>query len=231
MRKAEPSDNVGPMATKPKTTPQAPETPEQKQARRWLRRFATRALVIDPPLQTVPLGEDGWVQGTKVLAAARGLEDAPGKLTMETLIAVIQTSGARLEKKHDKTTGISVRATSRQRIETDEEKKVFEKDTQKLLAQVKRETRKKMGKKHEENRARREALVKRQQEAATLRAAAREKRLRAAHERALKDPSNARRIADPNDHKKLAKIAPPLKRIGRGTTTADARQAVQDRKR
>ena len=220
------------MAHKPLPTISKPMTPEQHADRRWLRRYATRALSVDPPLPIVPLGKDGWVAGTKVLSAARGQDKAPGKLTMETLITVVQTSSGRLEMEHDEKKGLMVRATSRQQPQADKKKKAFtKKDMTKLAADAKRATSKAMKEKHETNTARREEAVRRQGEKAADREKIKEKRLKNAHDRARRDPANKRNIADPNNPTMLAKIAPPLRRAGRGTTTDDARQAVQDRKR
>lgn len=208
------------------------ETPKEKTSRHWLRGFMVRALAVDPPLKNLPLDADGFVKGTTIISAAAGAEgspDVPAK--METLILIASQSGGTIEKMHDEEKGFFFRARSRIKEEKVEKRSFSKNDTEKLISKEKAAMKKRLEKKREENAKRAAESEKRMKASAAKREENRQKRLKAARQRQLADTKNERRIASPNDPKVLARIAPPLKRLGKGTSVADARQAVTDRKK
>ncbi len=207
------------------------ETGEQKTHRHWLTRFMVRALAVDPHLANVPLDKNGWVLGTKLLSAAQGAKDSPKVIfKMETLLKIVAQSQGGFEKKHDKATGLWFRSANRIEEEKKERRTYSKDETQKLIAESKAKAKKDLQKRRKKNEDRAAEAEKRKKASAVKREENRQKRLEASRQRALKDPKNTRRIASPNNPKALARIAPPLKRVGKGATTEDAKQAVTDRK-
>lgn len=207
------------------------ETAEEKNRRHWLTRFVVRALAVDPPLANLPLDEDGFAQGTKLLSAAQGAKDSPNvPLRMETLLIIAAQSNGQIEKRHNKASGFVFRSVTRTREEKPKKQSFSKDEGEKLIAQEKAKTQTALKKRREEAKLRADAAEKRKSDAAVKREKNRQARLEDARQRALKDPKNVRRIASPNNPNELARIAPALKRAGKGTTTADARQAVADRR-
>lgn len=208
-----------------------PETHEQRAQRHSLRRFMVRALAVDPQLKNLPLDKDGFAKGTTIISAAAGASDSTDVPKMETLIQIADQSGGTIEKKHDEAKGFFFRSSVRIKEEKTEKRSFSKSDTEKVILKAKQEAKKNLEKKRAENKERQQRAEKRMIAATIKRETNRQKRLEAARQRQLKDTKNTRRIASPNDPKVLARIAPSLKRLGKGTTTEDAQQVVADRKK
>lgn len=214
-----------------KPAPAPKETAEEKDRRHWLTRFVVRALAVDPPLANLPLDENGFAQGTKLLSAAQGAKDSPNvPLKMETLLTIASQSNGNIEKKHDKVIGLMFRSVTRAQEEKPKKQSFSKDEGEALIAREKAKTQQVLRKRREAAQLRADEAEKRKKAAALRSEKNRQARLEDARQRALKDPKNVRRIASPNNPNELARIAPALKRAGKGTTTADARRAVADRK-
>lgn len=190
-----------------------PETEEQQQVRHWLRRWLTKSLRGAVRPNNLHVREDGSATIAQLVGIARSEAQAegvtPSLITSEAMTAAVETSGGAFSIAKDR---VFVKAKPLVEAKPRTEAEMLKDDEGEMRALLV-ERQAKIDAQHDRARSFMRSSADSAATAAIVRGEAEKKTLAQANKAALQDPKNLRRIADPNDHSKLASIAPAMKKI------------------